>query len=57
MRTEDEEKIVYRYGYKDLGRIPMKFIHSGYSLLGISPSDNNAKLLELNNKKEETNMT
>ena len=57
MRTEDEEKIIYRYGYKDLGRIPMKFIHSGYSLLGISPSDNNAKLLELNNKKEETNMT
>ena len=58
MRTEDEEKIVYKYGYKDKGRIPTKFIHSGFSLIGVKPSDSNAKLLELNNKiKEETTMT
>ena len=50
--------IVYKYGYKDLGRIPMKFIHSGYALIGIKPSDSAAKLLELNSQnKEETTMT
>ena len=48
MRAEDEDGIVYKYGYKDLGRIPIKFIHSGYALIGIKPSDSNAKLLELN---------
>ena len=58
MRTEDEDGIIYKYGYKDKGRIPMKFIHSGFSLIGIKPSDSNAKLLELNsNNKEETTMT
>ena len=58
MRTEDEEKIVYKYGYKEKGRIPTKFIHSGYSLIGVKPSDSNARLLELNNDiKEETTMT
>ena len=58
MRTEDEEKIVYKYGYKDKGRIPTKFIHSGFSLIGVKPSDSNAKLLELNSQnKEETTMT
>ena len=58
MRAEDEDRIVYKYGYKDLGRIPMKFIHSGYALIGIKPSDSAAKLLELNSQnKEETTMT
>ena len=58
MHVEGEEKIIYKYGYKENGRIPMKFIHSGYSFLGIKPSDFNAKLLELNSKnKEETTMT
>lgn len=58
MHVEGEEKIIYKYGYKENGRIPMKFIHSGYSFLGIKPSDSNAKLLELNSKnKEETTMT
>ncbi|MBQ2396128.1 MAG: hypothetical protein II304_03670 [Bacteroidales bacterium] len=53
-----DDGIVYKYGYKDFGRIPTEFIHSGYALLGITPSDNTAKLLELNNKnKEETIMT
>lgn len=56
LKAEDEEAIVYKYGYKEKGRIPMKFIHSGFALLGIQPADSNAKLLELNNK-EETEMT
>lgn len=55
MRTEDNDEIVYKYGYKDKGRIPTEFIHSGYALLGITPSDDTAKLVELNEHKEETN--
>lgn len=55
MRTEDNDGIVYKYGYKDKGRIPTEFIHSGYALLGITPSDDTAKLVELNEHKEEKN--
>ena len=53
MHTEDNESIVYKYGYKDKGRIPTEFIHSGYALLGIMPADNSAKLVELNEKHKE----
>lgn len=56
MRTEENDGIVYKYGYKDKGRIPTEFIHSGYALLGITPSDDTAKLVELNEHKEETTM-
>lgn len=54
MHTEENKGIVYKYGYKDLGRIPTEFIHSGYALLGVTPSDKTAKLVELNEHKEET---
>lgn len=53
MRTEDNDGIVYKYGYKDYGRIPTEFIHSGYAILGITPSDQNSKLVELNENKKE----
>ena len=55
MHTEENSGIVYKYGYKDFGRIPTEFIHSGYALIGVTPSDNSAKLIELNenNEKEE----
>lgn len=53
LRTEDNDGIVYKYGYKDLGRIPTEFIHSGYALLGITPSDKTAKLVELNETQKE----
>ena len=54
MRTAENDGIVYKYGYKDKGRIPTEFIHSGYAILGIAPSDKTAKLVELNEHKEET---
>lgn len=53
MKLPENDEIIYKYGYKDQGRIPTGFIHSGYALLGITPSDNNAKLVELNNKNKE----
>jgi hypothetical protein len=55
-RTADNDSIVYKYGYKDYGRVPMEFIYSGFALLGVKPADKSAKLLELNNKKEESIM-
>lgn len=54
MHTANNDGIVYKYGYVEQGRIPMEFIHSGYALLGVTPADNNAKLIELN-KKEDLN--
>lgn len=53
MKTTENNGIVYKYGYKENGRIPTEFIHSGYALLGIAPSDKTAKLVELNEHKEE----
>lgn len=53
MHTSQNESIVYKYGYKDKGRIPTEFIYSGYALLGIAPADDSAKLIELNKKHEE----
>lgn len=53
MRTEDNDGIIYKYGYKDYGRIPAEFIHSGYAILGVTPSDQNAKLVELNETQKE----
>jgi hypothetical protein len=56
-KTSDNDGIVYKYGYKDYGRIPMEFIYSGFALLGVRPADKSAKLLELNNKiKEDSEM-
>lgn len=53
MHTDSNDGIVYKYGYVDEGRIPTEFIHSGYALLGIAPADDNAKLIELNEKNKE----
>lgn len=53
MRTVENSGIVYKYGYKDFGRIPTEFIHSGFALLGVEPADDNAKLIELNEKHKE----
>lgn len=57
LKTDGNEGIVYKYGYKDKGRIPMVFEHSGYALLGIKPADPTAKILELNSKEELHEMT
>lgn len=55
-RTEDNDEIIYKYGYKEQGRIPMVFRHSGYALLSVAPADDSAKMIELNEKnKEELN--
>jgi len=55
-KTEDNEGIVYLDGWKEKGRIPIEFIHSGYALLGVKPADKTATLLELNKKEEKEKM-
>lgn len=52
-KTEDNDAIVYKYGYVPEGRIPMEFQFSGYALLGVTPADDAAYIIELNNNKED----
>ncbi len=53
LKTNDNPSILYKYGYKEEGRIPTVFEYSGYALLSILPADQTAKILELNNLKME----
>lgn len=58
MKIPGNSGIGYLYGYKDKGRIPTEFIHSGYAIIGIPPADRSAKMIELNEHKEDkTDMT
>lgn len=57
-RDEDHETIVYANGYREKGRIPQYFIHSGWSMV-MNPADTNSQLLELNenqNKEDKNEM-
>lgn len=55
IKNLDEDGIKYLGGYVEKGRIPTDFLYSAYALLGVTPADPEAKLLELNTKiqKEE----
>lgn len=44
--------VTYRDGYKEAGRIPMDYEYIGHAILGITPADDNAVLLELNSHKK-----
>ncbi|HHT97424.1 MAG TPA: hypothetical protein GXZ90_05990 [Clostridiales bacterium] len=52
-KKDDNSGIVYLDGWKQKGRIPTIFNHSGFALLGIKPADTSATLLELNKKEEQ----
>ena len=51
--ADGNDGIIYKYGYKDKGRIPASFIYSGYALLGVNPADDQAKVIELNKEIRE----
>lgn len=55
--ADGNDGIVYKYGYKPKGRIPKEFIYSGYALLGVQPADDQAKVIELNEKTKEDRCT
>lgn len=49
-RTSENDEIVYKKGWLEKGRIPTKYIHSGWDMV-INPADSSSTLLELNNSK------
>lgn len=54
-KAEGNDGIIYKKGYLPKGRIPVTFIHAGWSLVS-NPADSTSSLVELNekkNKKEE----
>lgn len=52
-RKENENRIIYDGGWKEKGRIPQVYDYSGYCILGVSPADDAAIVMELNNKQNE----
>lgn len=50
LRPTDSETIEYLNGKFEEGRVPVKYLHSGYSLV-LNPSDKTAKMIELNSKQ------
>ncbi|MGY3839470.1 hypothetical protein ACWNPK_20410 [Bacillus atrophaeus] len=54
--VEGSDVIEYEGGWKEQGRIPMKFDFTGDAILGIDPADDAAILLELNSNKKEDNL-
>lgn len=53
LRTGNNENIVYKYGYKEFGRIPVEFEYSGCAILGVRAADQESKVVELMQKNEE----
>lgn len=51
-KPENDGNIVYEGGWKEQGRVPMKYDYSGYAILGVEPADKAAIVLELNQKQE-----
>ena len=51
-KPENDNKIKYLDGWKQEGRIPTEFVHSGWSILSIKPSDDKSTLVEINQNKE-----
>lgn len=55
-RPTDSEHIEYLNGKFEQGRVPINFIHSGYTLV-LTPADKTAKIIELNSKNKESEDT
>ena len=53
LRPADSDSIVYLNGKYEQGRVPVRYIHSGYSIVS-NPADKTSKMVELNNNKQES---
>jgi vacuolar-type H+-ATPase subunit I/STV1 len=51
--TKENGEIIYDCGWKEKGRIPMEYVYSGYVFLTVKPSDNAARLIEINEHQEQ----
>lgn len=52
----DSDSIVYLNGKFEQGRVPVRYVHSGFSLVS-NPADKASKMVEFNNKKESEDET
>ena len=48
---ENGNRIKYLNEYQEIGRIPTEYRYSGFAVLGVMPSDETARLIEINNRK------
>lgn len=55
-QKENDNIIKYLNGYQEEGRIPTEYRYSGFAILGVEPSDDTARLVEINNRKENLEM-
>lgn len=53
---ENGNRIKYLNGYQEIGRIPTEYRYSGFAILGVMPSDETARLIEINDRKENGDM-
>lgn len=53
---ENGNRIKYLNGYQEIGRIPTEYRYSGFAILGVMPSDETARLIEINKRKENDTM-
>ena len=53
---ENGNRIKYLNGYQEIGRIPTEYRYSGFAILGVMPSDETARLIEINKRKENGDM-
>jgi uncharacterized coiled-coil protein SlyX len=56
LHPEDSDSIIYLNGKFEQGRVPVKYVHSGFSLVS-NPADKASKMIELNNKRESEDET
>ena len=58
-KAEHDGYIIYSGGWKEQGRVPQIYDYSGYAILSVTPADEAAIVMELNNKigqKEDSDM-
>ncbi len=49
-KQENKGEIVYSNGWVEKGRVPQIYDYSGYAILSVTPADESAVVMELNNK-------
>lgn len=53
---ENGNRIKYLNGYQEIGRIPTEYRYSGFAVLGVMPSDETSRVIEINDRKENGDM-
>ena len=51
-KSQNDGYIIYDGGWKEKGRVPQVYDYSGYAILSITPADESAVVMELNNRRD-----